>query len=107
MKDRDEKLDSGQTPPGFPPIEGNKPGDTRTKRGRPPTANRTRKFADAVTKGKIDGRSSIARAMRRFKAEMRAELNFEGWSKAEDLDLRLAASFFGRLVRAEEYLGSH
>src|SRR5262245_36490572 len=77
------------------------------KVGRPPTANRQRKFRDAVARGNLDGRGKAARAMRKFKAEMRAELNFPGWSKTEDLNLQLAASFYGRLIRAEEYLRSH
>jgi hypothetical protein len=80
---------------------------TNNPPGRPPTANRSRAVRDAITKGRLDGRSSTARQMRRFKSEMKAELAFDGWSRVQDLDLRLAASFYGRLVRAEGYLDSH
>jgi hypothetical protein len=75
--------------------------------GRPPTANRTRKVRDAITRGTLDGRSSTARKVRRFRTEMKADLAYDGWGRMQDLDLRLAADFYGRLVRAEEYLESH
>ena len=70
----------------------------KSKGGRPPTANRSREVQDAMTRGDLDGRSATTRKVRRFKAEMKAELAFDAWGNTEDLNLRLAGSFYARLL---------